>query len=68
MRKRYNQISIASQELAEEAFKAYAGKKDYKRAIEIYGILSTYQCIPSEISSFSKNMLSRLSKKIEDNT
>ncbi|MGL5346186.1 MAG: hypothetical protein ACRDA3_02445 [Peptostreptococcaceae bacterium] len=68
MRKRYNQISIASKDLAEEAFKAYAGKKDYKRAIEIYGILATYQCIPSDISSFSKKMLSRLSKKIEENT
>ena len=68
MRRRYNQINIASKDLAEEAFKAYAGKKDYKRAIEIYGVLATYQCIPSEISSFSKNMLSRLSKKIEENT
>lgn len=68
MRKRYEQISVASKELAEEAFKAYAGKRDYKRAIEIYSILATYNCIPSEISNFSKNMLSRLSKKIEENT
>ena len=68
MRRRYEQISKASKELANEAFKSYAGKRDYKRAVEIYGMLATYNCIPSEISSFSKNMLSRLSKKIEENT
>ena len=68
MRRRYKKISTASKTLAEEAFKAYSGKKDYKRAIEIYSILATYNCIPSDISDFSKNMLSRLSKKIEENT
>lgn len=67
MRRRYEQISIASKALAEEAFKAYTGKKDYKRAVEIYGILASYNCIPYDISHFSKNMLSRLSKKIEEN-
>ena len=45
--------------LAEEAYKAYTGKKDYKRA--------TYECIPKNISNYSKNMMSRLGKKIEDN-
>lgn len=68
LRRRYEQISSASKDLAEEAFKSYAGKRDYKRAIEIYSILSTYTCIPKDISDFSKNMLSRLSKKIEENT
>lgn len=67
MRRRYEKISEASKYLAEEAFKAYTGKKDYKRAIEIYTILATYICIPQDISSFSKNMLSKLSKKIEEN-
>ena len=68
MNRRYEKISTASKALAEEAFKAYTGKKDYKRAIEIYGILASYSCIPSDISDFSKKMLSRLSKKIEENT
>lgn len=68
MRRRYEQINKASKDLAEEAFKAYAGKKDYKKAIEIYSILATYICIPESISDFSKNMLGRLSKKIEENT
>ncbi|MEG1311861.1 MAG: hypothetical protein RR942_13990 [Romboutsia sp.] len=67
MRRRYNQISKASKDLAEEAFKAYTGKKDYKKAIEIYSILATYKCVPEDISDFSKNMLGRLSKKIEEN-
>lgn len=68
MRRRYEQITNASRYLAEEAFRSYTAKKDYKRAIEIYTILATYICIPLEISNFSKNMLSRLSKKIEENT
>lgn len=68
MIRRHKQIVKASKELAEEAFKAYAGKRDYKRALEIYSILATYKCIPEDISNFSKNMLSRLSKKIEENT
>ena len=37
-----------------------------KRALEIYSLLSTSKCIPKEISNFSKNMLERLGKKIED--
>lgn len=67
MKRRYERIKIASKKLAEEAFKSYAGKKDYKRAIELYTMLSTYICIPQDISNFSKNMMSKLSKKIEDN-
>ena len=43
------------------------GKKDYKRALEIYSMLATYECIPKNISNYSKNMMSRLGKKIEDN-
>lgn len=68
MKRRYDQITIASKELAEEAFKAYSGKRDYKRAIEIYCILAESTCVPTDISNFSKNMLGRLSKKIEENT
>lgn len=68
MKRRYNQINKAAKELAEEAFKAYSGKRDYKRAVEIYCILAEYQCIPEDISNFSKTMLGRLSKKIEENT
>ena len=41
--------------------------KDYKRALEIYSMLATYECIPKNISNYSKNMMSRLGKKIEDN-
>ena len=62
--KRINEISVM---LAEEAYKAYTGKKDYKRALEIYSMLATYECIPKNISNYSKNMMSRLGKKIEDN-
>lgn len=68
MIRRYEQINKSSKALAEEAFKSYTGKKDYKRAIEIYSILATYTCIPQDIATFSKNMLGRLSKKIEANT
>lgn len=68
MIRRHEQIVKVSKELAKEAFNAYAGKRDYKRALEIYSILATYKCIPEDISNFSKNMLSRLSKKIEENT
>ncbi len=67
MKRRYEQINESSKALASEAFKAYTGKKDYKRAIEIYSILATYTCIPEDISNFSKNMVGRLSKKIEEN-
>lgn len=67
MIKRHEQIIKVSKGLAKEAFKAYSGKKDYKRALEIYSILATYKCIPEEISNFSKNMLSKLSKKIGEN-
>ena len=68
MRRRYERINQSCKDLAEEAFKAYSGKRDYKRALEIYTILSTYTCIPEDISNFSKNMMSRLSKKVEENT
>ena len=63
---RFKRINEISKNLAEEAYKAYTGKKDYKRALEIYSLLSTSKCIPKEISNFSKNMLERLGKKIED--
>ena len=66
MRRRYKKICSASKVLAEEAFKAYTGKKDYKRAIEIYCLLSESVCVPKDISNFSKNMLGRLSKQIEE--
>ena len=67
MKRRYNQISKACKDLSQEAFKAYAGKRDYKRALEIYSMLAMYQCVPSDISNFAKNMLGRLNKKIEEN-
>ena len=66
MKRRFKRIDEISKNLAEEAYKAYTGKKDYKRALEIYSLLSTSKCIPKEISNFSKNMLERLGKKIED--
>lgn len=68
MKRRCEQINIASKDLAEQAFKAYSGKRDYKRAIEIYCLLAESICVPDDISRFSKNMLGRLSKKIEENT
>lgn len=68
MRRRYEQITVASKGLAEEAFKSYSGKRDYKRAVEIYCLLAESVCVPRDISYFSKNMLGRLSKKIEENT
>lgn len=68
MKKRFEQINLASKGLVEQAFKAYSGKKDYKRAIEIYYLLSQSICVPKDIGNFSKNMLGRLSKKIEENT
>lgn len=68
MKRRYEQINIASKDLAEQAFKSYSGKRDYKRAIEIYCLLAESICVPDDISRFSKNMLGRLSKKIEENT
>ena len=66
MKRRFKRINEISKNLAEEAYKAYTGKKDYKRALEIYSLLSTSKCIPKEISNFSKNMLERLDKKIEE--
>lgn len=66
MKRRFKRINEISKNLAEEAYKAYTGKKDYKRALEIYSLLSKSKCIPKEISNFSKNMLERLGKKIED--
>lgn len=67
MKRRFEQINVASKDLAEQAFKAYSGKRDYKRAIEIYCILAESVCVPNEIANFSKSMLGRLSKKIEEN-
>lgn len=67
MRKRARRINNISQMLAKEAYKSYAGKKDYKRALEIYSILSSYECIPRDISNYSKNMISKLGKKIKEN-
>ncbi|RDY26927.1 hypothetical protein CHL78_011365 [Romboutsia weinsteinii] len=67
MLRRYNRISEVCKDLAEQAFKAYTGKKDYKKAIAIYCILSESICVPKDIGDFSKTMLARLSKKIEDN-
>ena len=66
MGRRRKRIDIISKELAQEAYKAYTGKKDYKRALEIYTLLENSRCVPKEISSFSKNMLGRLGKKIQD--
>lgn len=66
MERRAKRINQISKDLAEEAYKAYAGKRDYKRALEIYCLLAESKCVPKEISSFSKNMMGRLSKKIED--
>ena len=66
MKKRSERISVISKELTEEAYKAYTGKKDYKRALEIYTLLAESKCVPKDISNFSKNMLGRLGKKIQD--
>jgi hypothetical protein len=55
-------------DLSEEAFKAYTGKRDYKRAIECYTLLATSLGVPEDIAKFSKNMLARLNKKIEENS
>lgn len=68
MKRRFDRISIASKELSQEAYKAYTGKRDYKRAIEIYILLAESMCVPDDISNFSKNMMGRLSKKIDENT
>lgn len=67
MIKRAERIKEISTELAEEAYKSYIGKKDYKRALEIYSILATYNCIPNNISNYSKNMMNKLGKKIKEN-
>lgn len=67
MRRRYERMQIISKGLAEEAFKSYTGKKDYKRAIHCYTILSTSIGVPEDIARFSKNMLARLNKKFEEN-
>ena len=66
MERRARRINEISSNLAEEAYKAYAGKRDYKRALEIYCLLAESKCVPRQISNFSKNMMVRLSKKIED--
>ena len=57
MKRRYERISKICKDLSEEAFKSYAGKRDYKRALEIYSLLATSDCVPSDISNFSKNIL-----------
>lgn len=67
MIKRAKRINKISTELAKEAYKSYTGKKDYKRALEIYTILATYICIPNNISNYSKNMINRLGNKIKEN-
>ena len=67
MIKRAKRINKVSTELAREAYKSYTGKKDYKRALQIYSMLATYSCIPKNISNYSKNMMHRLGKKIEKN-
>ena len=66
MERRAKRINEISKKLVEEAYKSYAGKKDYKRALEIYCLLAESKCIPKEISNFSKNMVGRLGKKISD--
>ena len=66
MERRAKRINEISKDLAEEAYKAYTGKRDYKRALEIYCLLAESKCVPKEISNFSKSMMGRLSKKIED--
>ncbi len=66
LRERSKRINKISQELSKEAYKSYAGKKDYKRALEIYALLSSYNCIPKNISDYSKSMMLHLSKKIEE--
>lgn len=66
MERRAKRINEICKNLAEEAYKAYAGKRDYKRALELYCLLAESKCVPKEISNFSKNMMGRLSKKIQD--
>lgn len=66
MQRRHDRMELVSKDLAEEAFKAYAGKKDYKRALEIYTILAINKGVPEDIARFSQNMLGKLNKKIED--
>ncbi|WP_455540145.1 hypothetical protein [Terrisporobacter sp.] len=66
MEKRAKRINEISKNLVEEAYKAYTGKKDYKRALEIYYLLAQSKCVPKDISNFSKNMIERLGKKIQD--
>lgn len=66
MQRRHDNIELACKGLAEEAFKSYAGKKDYKRALEIYTLLSISNGVPKDIARFSQNMLGRLNKKIEE--
>lgn len=67
MRRRYERMQIICKDLSEEAFKSYAGKKDYKRAIHYYTVLATSMGVPADIASFANNMLARLNKKIEEN-
>ncbi len=66
MQRRRERINKISDDLVKEAYRAYTGKKDYKRALQIYTLLATSQCVPGGISRFSKNMMARLSRKIEN--
>ncbi|MGL5328472.1 MAG: hypothetical protein ACRDD7_04325 [Peptostreptococcaceae bacterium] len=68
MKRRFERITLVSKDLSKEAFKAYSGKKDYKRAIQLYALLAESLCVPDDISNFAKSMMIRLSKKIEENT
>ena len=67
MKRRYERLSVVCRELSEEAYKAYTGKRDYKRALVIYSLLAESMCVPKDISDFSRGMMARLSKKIEEN-
>ncbi len=64
---RFERFKLIGKELSEEAFKAYTGKKDYKRAIILYSLLAENLCIPNDVKALAKNMLFRLNKKFEEN-
>ena len=49
MERRAKRINQISKDLAEEAYKAYAGKRDYKRALEIYCLLAESKCVPKDL-------------------
>lgn len=66
MIRRAKRINEISKQLAKEAYRSYAGKKDYKRALEIYALLATSECVPKEIANYSKTMMARLEKSFKD--